>query len=71
LAKMMANLSHIFGWIEKLSHIFQKKWKMRLNLFVGGTYVPATLLFVCDEAGKVSAFNSAMPLSGLNGRQAI
>ncbi|OBU96607.1 hypothetical protein A7B51_07950 [Lentilactobacillus parabuchneri] len=42
MAKMMANLSHIFGWIEKLSHIFQKKWKMRLNLFVGGTYVPAT-----------------------------
>ncbi|WP_204727990.1 hypothetical protein, partial [Lentilactobacillus parabuchneri] len=44
LAKMMANLSHIFGWIEKLSHIFQKKWKMRLNLFVGGTYVPATFM---------------------------
>ncbi|PAK83456.1 hypothetical protein B8W96_09410, partial [Lentilactobacillus parakefiri] len=43
LAKMMANLTHIFGWIEKLSRIFQRKWKMRLSLFIGGTYVPASL----------------------------
>ncbi|WP_225364537.1 hypothetical protein, partial [Lentilactobacillus parakefiri] len=44
LAKMMANLTHIFGWIEKLSRIFQRKWKMRLSLFIGGTYVPASLI---------------------------
>ena len=43
LAKMMANLTHIFGWIEKLSRIFQRKWKMRLSLFIGGTYVPASI----------------------------
>ncbi|WP_204727996.1 hypothetical protein, partial [Lentilactobacillus parabuchneri] len=43
-AKMMANLTHVFGWIEKLSRIFQRKWKMRLSLFIGGTYVPASLL---------------------------
>ncbi|WP_204727974.1 hypothetical protein, partial [Lentilactobacillus parabuchneri] len=42
LAKMMANLTHVFGWIEKLSRIFQRKWKMRLSLFIGGTYVPAS-----------------------------
>ncbi|WP_204727968.1 hypothetical protein, partial [Lentilactobacillus parabuchneri] len=45
LAKMMANLTHVFGWIEKLSRIFQRKWKMRLSLFIGGTYVPASICF--------------------------
>ncbi|WP_225364530.1 hypothetical protein, partial [Lentilactobacillus parakefiri] len=50
LAKMMANLTHIFGWIEKLSRIFQRKWKMRLSLFIGGTYVPASFhLYQCCQ----------------------
>ncbi|TDG90156.1 hypothetical protein C5L28_000209, partial [Lentilactobacillus parakefiri] len=50
LAKMMANLTHIFGWIEKLSRIFQRKWKMRLSLFIGGTYVPASFLLGKDSS---------------------
>ncbi|GAW72770.1 hypothetical protein LPKJCM_01900 [Lentilactobacillus parakefiri] len=36
LAKMMANLTHIFGWIEKLSRIFQRKWKMGSTIYVVG-----------------------------------
>ncbi|WP_204727976.1 hypothetical protein, partial [Lentilactobacillus parabuchneri] len=59
LAKMMANLTHVFGWIEKLSRIFQRKWKMRLSLFIGGTYVPASFTFsilysrnVCQKAAS-------------------
>ncbi|WP_204727978.1 hypothetical protein, partial [Lentilactobacillus parabuchneri] len=49
LAKMMANLTHVFGWIEKLSRIFQRKWKMRLSLFIGGTYVPASFFMKNEE----------------------
>ncbi|WP_204727991.1 hypothetical protein, partial [Lentilactobacillus parabuchneri] len=52
LAKMMANLTHVFGWIEKLSRIFQRKWKMRLSLFIGGTYVPASNITICFDLSR-------------------